>query len=576
MRLAEIVCLSFVLASGLLYNHRAHAVSTLSPGNITTTTTIKLRPTVTGYGYSGACVKKGTVITVKGTNFGSQKGRVALGGGSGTHLDLTIRSWSATQISVTIPNSGTVQGGKSYYIGIENKAHAWLSNTNKSFSICAPVQAVPIAPGIPAVPVAPGIPAVPVAPGIPPAKPVYEFESETTRSQVITGQISTGSLWDAELPPPPKDVPKVSKKRNRGIEPGEIIVISANMNQAKALARTAENLGIGLKRRHKLSSLGLVMTVLRVPKGVPVNRALSSLTQADRTAWADTNNLFQLHGSESRRYGAKLIGWDYARAKPCRTGIRIGLVDTGIDKTHPALKGQAIVTRSFVTTGIPKAGVDHGTAITTLLLGNNEYKDMAGLLPGAKLYVASIFRKQGKKQINTTAEWIVLALDWLASQRTHIINLSLGGSRNLLVEAAIARLQARGFIVIASAGNNGPTAAPVYPAAQEGVIAVTAVDAKLKSYRRANRGSYISFAAPGVDVWTAKSGGKGVYVTGTSYATPFVTASLAATKLTHPAMTWTKLRQYLVKDVRDLGIPGKDPVYGWGLIQAKNICGKLK
>ena len=90
-----------------------------------------------------------------------------------------------------------------------------------------------------------------------------------------------------------------------------------------------------------------------------------------------------------------------------------------------------------------------------------------------------------------------------------VINLSLGGPRNLLVEAALQRTMQQGIVVVAAAGNGGADAMPVYPAAQPGVIAITAVDANLKPYPRANRGDYIAYAAPGVDVWVATPGGTG-------------------------------------------------------------------
>ncbi|MEE8429054.1 MAG: S8 family serine peptidase, partial [Gammaproteobacteria bacterium] len=197
---------------------------------------------------------------------------------------------------------------------------------------------------------------------------------------------------------------------------------------------------------------------------------------------------------------------------------------------------------------------------------------IAGLLPGSKLYVANVFRQRGKRRVETTAEWIVLALDWLVRQRVHIINVSLGGPRNLLLETAIKRVLARGVVVVAAAGNNGPGGRPVYPAAHKGVIAVTAVDARLNPYRKANRGRYISFSAPGVDVWTAKPGGKYVYVSGTSYAVPFVTTVFAGARLASPRRSWSTITRNLQKKARDLGQAGKDPIFGWGLVQASGSC----
>jgi subtilisin family serine protease len=243
------------------------------------------------------------------------------------------------------------------------------------------------------------------------------------------------------------------------------------------------------------------------------------------------------------------------------------MIDTGIDSKHPLLAGRRLTTRSLLPAGVRSAPPDHGTATAALLIGNTDASGFAGLLPDAQLYAANVFRSRGRKDVDTTAEWIVVALDWLAGEKVQVINLSLGGPRNLLVEAAVRRLLERGVGIVAAAGNGGASAPPVYPAAQPGVIATTAVDAKLKVYRKANRGDYIRFAAPGVDVWTAAPGQGGVYVSGTSYATPFVTAALAAAGARPEAIKGLERR------ARDLGDAGRDPVYGVGLIQAPAACG---
>jgi subtilisin family serine protease len=104
------------------------------------------------------------------------------------------------------------------------------------------------------------------------------------------------------------------------------------------------------------------------------------------------------------------------------------------------------------------------------------------------------------------------------------------------------------------------------------VLAVTAVDAALKPWSKANRGPYISYAAPGVDVWSALPGKDGAYLSGTSYATPFAVAALAAARMSNPKRGWKMLLRDLQTQARDLGDKGKDPVFGWGLIQAKG-CG---
>ena len=338
------------------------------------------------------------------------------------------------------------------------------------------------------------------------------------------------------------------------------------MADARALAQQAQALGFGVKRRTTLKGLGLVATVLRVPAKTSVGDALAALRKNFPSAWIDANHRYVLQGDDALQYGQRLVG--LGKPSPfCGGGARIGMVDTALDTQHPMLKGREISARSFVTTGVPAAAPDHGTAAAALLVGNSQPSGFHGLVPGAKLLVASVFRSNGDHN-DATAEWVTLALDWLIVQNVQIINLSLGGPRNLLLEAAIVRILAKGVAVVAAAGNNGPEAAPVYPAAQQGVIAVTAVDAQLKPYRKANRGDYIGFAAPGVDVWTAAPGKDGVFVSGTSYAVPFVTAAIVTARLDQRNARTATLVKSLQDHARDLGDKGRDPVYGWGLVQA--------
>lgn len=373
-----------------------------------------------------------------------------------------------------------------------------------------------------------------------------------------------GSLLNSALPPPPQDLPS-PPKGDRGIEPRELLVISTSLEEAQALARQARALGFGIKRRRNLRGLGFIVTVLRPPQDARLGEALEVLRGSSPGLWADANHRYRLLGEEAKRYPARLVGW---RASPsCGRDLSLGMIDTVPELDHPALQGRRIITLSFLPAGVRPAPPDHGTAVAALLVG-----DGPGLLPQARLYLAGVFRQRGKRAVDTTAELIVAGLDWLVTQKVRVINLGLGGPRNLLVEAAVARVLDAGIAVTAAAGNGGPQAPPVYPAAQPGVVAVTAVDARLAPYGRANRGEYIDFAAPGVDVWTAAPGARRIYATGTSYAVPFVTAALAATARKAPGRVWSEVLAGLAAGSRDLGAPGKDPVFGWGLVQAS--CGQ--
>jgi minor extracellular protease Epr len=350
-------------------------------------------------------------------------------------------------------------------------------------------------------------------------------------------------LLQSPFLPPPQNLPPPPPEEDKTMEPGEVVVVSGNMNEAQALATQAQALGLEIKRRSVLKGLGFVVTVLRVPKKTAAGSALAGLRGAMPNVWADVNHRYKLQGAETNQYGRQMVGW--TGAAHCGGGMRIGLLDSAVDKNHPALRGRAITEQSFLPAGIQPAPPDHGTATAALLVANPLASGLSGLVPDAHLYIANIFRDRGNKEIDTTAEWMALALDWLVNQQVLVINMSLGGPRNLLVEAAILRLQERGIAVVAAAGNGGEQGPPVYPAAQLGVVAVTAVDAKLNIYKHATHGDYIAFSAPGVDIWSAAPGRDGVYLSGTSYATPFVTAAMASAQLASPKAIWPALERQL-------------------------------
>jgi len=131
-------------------------------------------------------------------------------------------------------------------------------------------------------------------------------------------------------------------------------------------------------------------------------------------------------------------------------------------------------------------------------------------------------------------------------------------------------------LLVAAAGNGGPGAPAAFPAAYPGVIAVTAVDAENRLFRRAQRGPHVELAAPGVDVWTAASVSGLRQKTGTSFAVPFVTAALAQARADAPGLSAHDVRRTLGVRARDLGEPGQDPLFGQGLLSARGLCGTAR
>ena len=359
------------------------------------------------------------------------------------------------------------------------------------------------------------------------------------------------------------------------LEPDEVCVINANLEQTKELDQFALARGYTKKKRRILEGFGVVMSILKVPPNQTVHSGIAELRQAFPSLAIDANHHYKLQGVhhklDPQHYGHELVGWNVGKLRCSLNPLHIGMVDTGIDSGHPLLQSQVIRTQSFLSKKSSRAPKTHGTTVAIQLVGSSPSMTH-GLLPNASLFVAETFRQRHSDQIEATTWNIVRALDWLITENVHVINMSLGGPDNALLAFAINHTLQRNISIIAAAGNLGPEGQAVFPAAQEGVVAVTALDAKLNPYLHANRGNYITLSAPGVDIWVPDGEGPGHYKSGTSYATPFVTTAAAVLKLSHPQWTPSQVAQQLAKDALDLGEHGKDHIFGWGLVQIPNSC----
>ena len=241
--------------------------------------------------------------------------------------------------------------------------------------------------------------------------------------------------------------------------------------------------------------------------------------------------------------------------------LRIGMIDSQVDVAHPSLRAARLESRSFTPEGArtPKF---HGTAIASIIAASSP--EYLGLAPRAQLYAASVFQEDGERGEIASTVSLVRALDWLMSSQVDVVNISLAGPPNRLLEAALARATERGLLVVAAAGNGGPASRPLYPAAYESVVAVTAVDQGGRVFRLANRGTYLDLAAPGVGMLHAKAGGGYTASSGTSFAVPFAAAAAARLRQVHPG---DNTLQVLYDSAQDLGPPGRDEIYGYGLLR---------
>jgi subtilisin family serine protease len=243
--------------------------------------------------------------------------------------------------------------------------------------------------------------------------------------------------------------------------------------------------------------------------------ALKLLRKVAPALDADFDHIFEPAGGALLPVTASLASFS---ASP--SGRVVGMIDGGV-ASNPSLRMASIEQKGFA--GSPKP-TGHGTAVASLLVGNDGR--FHGAATGARLYVADIY---GGKEAAGSASGIARALCWLASKHPQVINISLVGPANKILERAIVAVHARGIEVVAAVGNDGPAAPPQYPASYADVVSVTAVDEHGRALAEAGKPVHLDFAAPGADMAAALPGQGFARVRGTSFASPLVAARLLLT-----------------------------------------------
>jgi subtilisin family serine protease len=302
--------------------------------------------------------------------------------------------------------------------------------------------------------------------------------------------------------------------------------------------------------------------VLRAPHAMSTRRALRQLRELEPTALFDYDHIYD--GSASAVAAAASLAGpaDIAPAanveRDHERGVRVGLIDGGVQVTHAVFHGASIVASGCDGRAVPSA---HGTATASLLIG--DAAPFRGAAPGARLYAVDVYCGQ---PTGGAVDAIAAAFGWLHTNRVAVINISLVGPDNLILRQVLKQMIARGHIVVAAVGNDGPAAPPLYPAAYPDVVGVTGVDAHGRALIEAERGSQVEFAAPGADMAAATCPEGYSVVRGTSFAAPLV-AGLLAPRLMAPDPEGARMAiASLAHEAIHMGTSGRDPTYGLGLV----------
>ena len=332
---------------------------------------------------------------------------------------------------------------------------------------------------------------------------------------------------------------------------GEVLVFSPS----DAVLEAARQAGFQVVRERPLEGLDARIVVLRAPEGTSTRKALERLRALDPSGSYDFNHLYTPSGTVSTASATASAG-----VAPSGATVTVGLIDSGVDAAHPVFRGVAIHRHGCPAGQVPGP---HGTAVASLMVGRSER--FHGAAPGSELYAADVFCGL---PTGGAVDAVADAFGWLVHERVPVINVSLVGPANAMLESVVRMVIARGHIVVAAVGNDGAAAPPLYPAAYPDVVGVTAVDARRRVLVEAERGKQVKFAAPGADMSAASPHQTYAMVRGTSFASPIVAGLLAAEMAGPDKGAAERAIADLARRAVDLGAPGLDPVYGYGLVGA--------
>jgi thermitase len=255
------------------------------------------------------------------------------------------------------------------------------------------------------------------------------------------------------------------------------------------------------------------------------------------------------------------VGWGVGKGSE---NVIVAVVDTGADLNHPDLKGRLQTGHNVINPdSSPMDDVGHGThvaGIISALVNNGE--GVAGMTWYNPVMPVKVLDENGAGNTYNVAQGII----WAADHGAKVINMSLGNYADAnFLHDAIKYAFNKDIVLIAASGNDN-SEEPGFPAAYPEVLAVAASDNAKKKATFSNFGDYIGVTAPGVNIPSTYPHNQYAALSGTSMASPHVTALAALIRSTNPKLKNTEVMEIIRKTAEDLGTPGKDKYFGYGQI----------
>lgn len=312
--------------------------------------------------------------------------------------------------------------------------------------------------------------------------------------------------------------------------PGEVLIRFRDEATSQAIEAFAREQGLDRISIERFDMIGATYYRYRLKDRRTVGAVVGALDSHALVAAIQPNYKYALEdapggakGFAAAQYAISKMSLNEAHRRVLGLGELVAVIDSGVDARHPELDGSVTEEHDELAGNL---GTDpHGTSIAGLI---GAHAELVGVAPRAQiLSIRAFARNTSDPGAEGTSVHIARAIQWAHFRHARLVNMSFAGPKDPLVGEAVRAGHRENMIFVAAAGNDGPRAAPNYPAAYPEVIAVTATDARDHFYAAANVGPYVAIAAPGVDLLVAEPGNTYQFRSGTSLAAAEVTGVIA-------------------------------------------------